>query len=154
MSVQLSHAEDADVSQQRYNSRSTAKIHPKVMPDPTSLVSAPYPFVTFHSPKSSRHNSVNKKDIVLSFVPATESTTRSKLIPHTTHSLFSLIVRTLTCSKLTHCLFDFDCKDLNVYEDEQYNFQEFNYRDCVHNKFQATSTTTNDRKSTQFSFDI
>jgi len=55
-----------------------------------------------------------------------------------------LIVRTLTCSKLTHCLFDFDCKDLNVYEDEQYNFQEFAYRNLIHSKYQPTNVTTND----------
>lgn len=34
-------------------------------------------------------------------------------------------MRTLTCDKLSHCLFDFDCLDLNIYEKEQYNFQEY-----------------------------
>jgi hypothetical protein len=29
-----------------------------------------------------------------------------------------LIVRALTCNKLSHCLFDFDCVDFNAYQDE------------------------------------
>ena len=33
-----------------------------------------------------------------------------------------LVVRTLTCNKLSHCLFDFDCADFNVYEQESYNY--------------------------------
>jgi len=35
-----------------------------------------------------------------------------------------LSLKTLTCDKLSHCLFDFDCVDLNIYEKEFYNYQE------------------------------
>lgn len=43
--------------------------------------------------------------------------------------LHSLNIKTLTCDKLSHCLFDFDCADLNVYERETYNYQEFFLQD-------------------------
>lgn len=31
-------------------------------------------------------------------------------------------IQVLTCDKLSHCLFDFDCIDLNIYERESYNY--------------------------------
>jgi len=34
----------------------------------------------------------------------------------------------LTCNKLSHCLFDFDCTDFEIYEKEQYNYQEFTFK--------------------------
>lgn len=46
----------------------------------------------------------------------------------------ALTVRTLTCNKLSHCLFDFDCPDFNVYEQEQYQAQEFSFKDFVHHQ--------------------
>ena len=46
-----------------------------------------------------------------------------------------LVVRTLTCNKLSHCLFDFDCADFNVYEQESYNYQEFLFRNLRHHQY-------------------
>ena len=46
-----------------------------------------------------------------------------------------LVVRTLTCNKLSHCLFDFDCADFNVYEQEQYNYQEFLFTKLRHHQY-------------------
>ena len=46
-----------------------------------------------------------------------------------------LIVRTLTCNKLSHCLFDFDCEDFNVYEQESYNYQEFLFKNLRHDQY-------------------
>ena len=43
-----------------------------------------------------------------------------------------LIIRTLTCNKLSHCLFDFDCEDFNVYEQETYNYQEMLFKNLRH----------------------
>ena len=40
----------------------------------------------------------------------------------------NLVVRALTCNKLSHCLFDFDCVDFNAYQDEQYNYQDFMFK--------------------------
>ena len=74
-------------------------------------------FTVCDSQKTSRLTSTaNREAVVRSFAHAIENSIQSKIIRIT--NLISLIVRTLTCSKLTHCLFDFDCKDLNVYEDE------------------------------------
>jgi hypothetical protein len=38
------------------------------------------------------------------------------------------ILRTLTCNRLSHCLFDFDCPDLSIYEKESYSYQEFTFK--------------------------
>ena len=46
----------------------------------------------------------------------------------------NLTVRTLTCNKLSHCLFDFDCADFNIYEQESYNYQEFVFRNMRHHQ--------------------
>ena len=43
----------------------------------------------------------------------------------------SVQVQVLTCDKLSHCLFDFDCVDLNVYEKEQYNYDYFEIKDMI-----------------------
>lgn len=60
-------------------------------------------------------------------------------------------MRTLTCNKLSHCLFDFDCTDFNIYEREQYNYQEFTYRPSasrkrgmIHDKHQPEHKTSHD----------
>ena len=45
------------------------------------------------------------------------------IVESTFYSDFQL--KTLTCNQLSHCLFDFDCTDLNVYQNEVYNYQEF-----------------------------
>ena len=37
-------------------------------------------------------------------------------------TVYSVNVQVLTCDKLSHCLFDFDCVDLNIYERESYNY--------------------------------
>ena len=47
----------------------------------------------------------------------------------------NLIVRTLTCNKLSHCLFDFDCADFNIYEQESYNYQEFLFKNLRHHQY-------------------
>ena len=40
--------------------------------------------------------------------------------------LNSLRVETVTCNKLSHCLFDFDCEDFaSAYENEQYEHDQF-----------------------------
>ena len=46
-----------------------------------------------------------------------------------------LVVRTLTCNKLSHCLFDFDCADFNIYEQESYNYQEFLFKNLRHHQY-------------------
>ena len=35
-----------------------------------------------------------------------------------------LFFKALTCDKLSHCLFDFDCENLDIYDKEVYNYQE------------------------------
>ena len=68
------------------------------------------------------------------------------------NSTFTL--RTLTCNRLSHCLFDFDCPDLSIYEQEQYNYQEFMYKTnarsinqsggMVHDTYASAGATFND----------
>ena len=41
----------------------------------------------------------------------------------------------MTCNKLSHCLFDFDCADFNVYEQEQYNYQEFFFKKLQYHQY-------------------
>ena len=52
---------------------------------------------------------------------------------HTQH-VSTLTLRTLTCNKLSHCLFDFDCVDFSEYKEEQYNYQEFVYKSSARSK--------------------
>ena len=53
-------------------------------------------------------------------------------------------VQALTCDKLSHCLFDFDCVDLNVYEKEQYNYDYFEIKDLRSGPEDTSETTTHD----------
>lgn len=55
-----------------------------------------------------------------------------------------LTVRTLTCNKLSHCLFDFDCLDFNVYAHEQYNYQEFFFKNLIHHQHVKPSKPPDD----------
>lgn len=57
-----------------------------------------------------------------------------------------LEIRTLTCDKLSHCLFDFDCLDLNIYEKELYNYQEFQLDGFTSCSTSNPDETTNDSK--------
>lgn len=57
----------------------------------------------------------------------------------------NLTVRTLTCNKLSHCLFDFDCPDLSCYEHEKYQFVEFKYDKLTSNMQTGVSETICDR---------
>jgi len=47
---------------------------------------------------------------------------------------------------LSHCLFDFDCVDLNVYERETYNYQEFSLDSLGALPADKTSNVTNNSK--------
>ena len=58
----------------------------------------------------------------------------------------SVQVQVLTCDKLSHCLFDFDCVDLNVYEKEQYNYDYFEIKDLISTGELSSETTTHDSK--------
>ena len=40
----------------------------------------------------------------------------------------TLRVEAVTCNKLSHCLFDFDCKDFEQYENEKYEYQQFKFQ--------------------------
>lgn len=41
-----------------------------------------------------------------------------------------LVMYTLTCNKLSHCLYDFDCADFqNEYKNERYEFNRFRMND-------------------------
>jgi len=57
-----------------------------------------------------------------------------------------LNVKSLTCDKLSHCLFDFDCVDLNVYERETYNYQEFSLNTIGQPDPEKSNKTTDDSK--------
>ena len=47
-------------------------------------------------------------------------------------SSVNLRVETLTCNKLSHCLFDFDCPDFNQqYENEVYRHHTFKFKNLV-----------------------
>lgn len=46
----------------------------------------------------------------------------------------NLRVETITCNKLSHCLFDFDCPDFNAqYENEKYEHHIFKQKNLVAN---------------------
>ncbi len=55
-------------------------------------------------------------------------------------------VQVLTCDKLSHCLFDFDCVDLNVYEKESYNYDYFEIKDLRSSQEDNSESTTHDSK--------
>lgn len=40
---------------------------------------------------------------------------------------FSLKIEAITCNKLSHCLFDFDCPDFAAYENEKYEHSTFKF---------------------------
>ena len=42
------------------------------------------------------------------------------LISDSTFSFYSLKIETITCNKLSHCLFDFDCPNFDQYQNEKY----------------------------------
>ena len=63
-------------------------------------------------------------------------------------------MKTLTCDKLSHCLFDFDCADLNVYERETYNYQEFTIDDIKTSEPQSQDNVSNDSNSVPFTFQL
>ncbi len=66
----------------------------------------------------------------------------------TNHFIYRLELKTLTCDKLSHCLFDFDCVDLNVYERETYNYQEFSIDKVGSDQVEKETNVTNDSKIT------
>ena len=43
-------------------------------------------------------------------------------------------METITCNKLSHCLFDFDCPDFEQYENEKYEHQTFTYHNLYANE--------------------
>lgn len=50
------------------------------------------------------------------------------------HMTVNLRVETITCNKLSHCLFDFDCPDFNAqYENEKYEHHVFKQKNLVAN---------------------
>jgi hypothetical protein len=51
-----------------------------------------------------------------------------------TSNFYSLRVETITCNKLSHCLFDFDCPDFEQYENEKYEHQSFKFYNLYSNK--------------------
>ena len=53
-------------------------------------------------------------------------------------------MQVLTCDKLSHCLFDFDCADLNVYEKEQYNYDYFEIKHLKTTADDDSELTTHD----------
>jgi len=48
--------------------------------------------------------------------------------------LSSLKIETITCNKLSHCLFDFDCPDFSQYENEKYDHQVFKFHSLFSNQ--------------------
>ena len=51
----------------------------------------------------------------------------------------------MTCNKLSHCLFDFDCQDFNTqYETEKYFHQEFNFENILHSVEEPSLLTSLD----------
>jgi len=46
----------------------------------------------------------------------------------------SLKIETITCNKLSHCLFDFDCPDFSQYENEKYDHQVFKFHSLFSNQ--------------------
>ena len=63
----------------------------------------------------------------------------------------NFFLRTLSCNKLSHCLFDFDCSDLNVYVNEVYNYQQFlqhadrqKEKGMIHNPTMRSTKTSHD----------
>lgn len=62
-----------------------------------------------------------------------------------TQTSSALTIRTLTCNKLSHCLFDFDCPDFSMYEQEKYMPVEFKYEDLVSSEFFKNTETVCDR---------
>lgn len=56
-------------------------------------------------------------------------------------------MRSLTCDKLSHCLFDFDCNDLNIYERETYNYQEFALENLRNGKSDHSEEVSHDSKN-------
>lgn len=59
---------------------------------------------------------------------------------------FSVQVKVLTCDKLSHCLFDFDCVDLNIYERETYNYDQFEISDLYFSNIDSSEKSTHDSK--------
>jgi hypothetical protein len=60
-----------------------------------------------------------------------------------------LCLRTLTCDKLSHCQFDFDCPDFAEYYNEKYHYQEFTFipsetRNMIHDPTAPESATSED----------
>ena len=55
-------------------------------------------------------------------------------------------MRSLTCDKLSHCLFDFDCVDLNLYERETYHYQEFILENLRNGKSNESTEVSHDSK--------
>lgn len=50
------------------------------------------------------------------------------------NTIFSLKIETITCNKLSHCLFDFDCPDFSQYENEKYDHQVFKFHSLFSNQ--------------------
>ncbi len=55
-------------------------------------------------------------------------------------------MKSLTCNKLSHCLFDFDCEDLKVYESETYNLDVFELKDMLFASEDESEATSHDSK--------
>jgi hypothetical protein len=55
-------------------------------------------------------------------------------------------VRVLTCDKLSHCLFDFDCENLQISGKEVYNYDEFDILNMIFSQSDSPEMTTHDCK--------
>ena len=57
---------------------------------------------------------------------------------------FSLKIETITCNKLSHCLFDFDCPNFDQYENEKYQHQIFKYYNLTSSSNELKMLSIND----------
>lgn len=55
-------------------------------------------------------------------------------------------MQVLTCDKLSHCLFDFDAADLNIYEKETYNYDYFEIKELRSGPEDTSDLTSHDGK--------
>ena len=60
--------------------------------------------------------------------------------------VYSVTVKVLTCDKLSHCLFDFDCVDLIIYEKETYNLDLLELKDLHFSETDSPEMAISDGK--------
>lgn len=58
--------------------------------------------------------------------------------------IYSLKIETITCNKLSHCLFDFDCANFDQYENEKYQHQVFKYYNLTSSSNELKMLSIND----------